>query len=152
MSLTLSDELIPEAVAKGPPVTHRVSTTVSYDSGFTLDGVIVLLDTTGSGTLSDIHVAANLPCTGPTAGAGNDAPNVFIIAGVAGVTIPSAPLALIISASEDTGFIGPSGTCVFHGTLSALAPGTVTDIVMLPAGPPVALPPGTTVTITATYN
>ena len=59
--------------------TERVSVTVNLDDIKLKTGeVMVLLDTTGSGTLSTVHVAANLPCDK------TETPQVWIVAGVAG--------------------------------------------------------------------
>jgi len=133
---------------------ERVSVTGTYSSSIAVPpgGVAVLLDTTGSGTLSTVHVAMNLPCGGP----GTAPTGYVVVAGVAGVTIPSAPVPIITSAAENTGFTGTAaGTCIFHATASGGPPGSpteITDVVIFnPAGAP-PLPPGTTFTVTGTYN
>ena len=96
--------------------------------------VMVLLDTTGSGFLCVVHVAANLQCNNdnpPNNGAGNDTPDVVILAGIAGG--PLSPV--IFSAAEDTGFRGPDETCVFHATVTAAELGhDITDIIVLNSG------------------
>ena len=142
---------------------ERVSVTVRYDE-ITLEPgeATVLLDTTGSGTLFGLHVAANLPCgEGPTAGGGNDAPDILIVAGVAGGAVGT----IIESTSDDTGFVGPNNTCIFHDTSAALpfdgvnsvtladeTVTSITDVILINLGPdPVTLPSGTTITVTGTY-
>ena len=144
---------------------QKVSVTVTYNDVTLEPGeAIVLLDTTGSGTLYRLHIAANLPCdssSGPTAGGGNDTPDLLIVAGVAGGAV--APV--IGDATDDTGFIGPNGTCIFHDTSDKLPfdgvnsvtldPETVTsitDVILINlGGSPVTLPVGTTITVTGTY-
>jgi hypothetical protein len=130
---------------------ESVSVTVVLDDVTVKPGeVVVLLDTTASGTLNVVHVAANLPCTGPRDNnPGNDTPNVTIVAGVAG-----GPVGGVIDATtDDTSFVGPKKTCVFHDTFSpsATVP-SITDVILINLGAnPVHLPTGTTVTITGTY-
>ena len=144
------------AGAGGDPVCdgERVSVTVSLNEYDLDDGeVMVLLDTTGSGTLCVVHVAANLPCDEPTAGAGNDTPEVFIVAGVAGTAV----LSDVISNTEgdDTGFVGPEDTCVFHGTVTALDLGhDITDVILINPddGEGDVELEGVVVTITGTYD
>ena len=117
---------------------ERVAETVTFHDNYKLDKegkVAVLLDTTGSGFLCVVHVAANLPCNNdnpPNSGAGNDTPDVLILAGIAG-----GPLSAVIDdAAEDTGFEGTGETCVFHGTVSAAGLGhDITDIVVINKGP-----------------
>jgi len=96
--------------------------------------VMVLLDTTGSGFLCVVHVAANLQCNNdnpPNLGAGNDTPDVVILAGIAGGELSP----VIFSIAEDTGFRGPDETCVFHATVTAAELGhDITDIIVLNAG------------------
>ena len=135
-----------EAVQGGEPLPgpipicdgERVAETVTFHDNYKLDKegkVAVLLDTTGSGFLCVVHVAANLPCNNdnpPTAGAGNDTPDVLILAGVAGVVLSP----VIDDAAEDTGFEGTDETCVFHGTVFAGILGhDITDIVVINKGP-----------------
>jgi hypothetical protein len=131
---------------------ERVSETVELGGTLIKPGeLIVLLDTTASGSLSVVHVAATLPChPGPVAGPINDTPNVKIIAGVAGGLVGDvieSPL------PDDTGFLGPHGTCVFHDTfIPSIAVPVVTDVILVNPGPNnVKLPPGALVTITGTY-
>ena len=97
---------------------ERVSVTVDFEE-FELDSgeVLVLLDTTGSGSLCVVHVAANLPCEdGQDGVAGNQAPPLVVIAGVAGVTIPPG-IPIIDTASDDTSFTGTNESCVYHDTV-----------------------------------
>ena len=132
---------------------EKVSVTVHLDQiNIKKDEVLVLLDTTDSGTLSKVHVAATLPCNGgkpPTAGSSNDTPNVNIVAGEATGTLSG----LIDAASDDTGFVGPMKTCVFHDTLTAAGAGhPITDVILINPGNPQEFPSGTVVTITGTYT
>ncbi len=135
-------------------IKEKPSVTLQLKDTKLLPGeVLVLLDTTGSGTLGVVHVAANLPCnggSGPTPGLGNDTPDVKIVAGVAGGALGD----VIGSAAQDTGFVGPENTCVFHGTFSPTdTVPTITDIILINAGTSnVELPEGATVTITGTYT
>ena len=119
-------------------------------------GVTVLLDTTGSGFLKTVHVAATLPSAN---GCTNTPPDggLAIVAGIAGVTIPSAPLVIISSGAENTGFPGDAThSCVFHATVTAPTPHAITDIVLvngvLDGQTHVTFPAGTTVTVTGTYE
>ena len=112
---------------------ERVSVTVNLDDRLKTDEVMVLLDTTGTGTLSIVHVAANLPCniTGdgkPTFGPANDEPGVFVFAGEAtGVLTP-----LIFDDSSDTGFEGSDDTCVYHASIDeGGVPGVITDVIII---------------------
>ena len=96
----------------------------------------VLVDTTASGSMISVHVAANLPCDE------NDDPLVDIIVGDAstGTLVP-----LISSATVPTGFTGISGTCVYH---ASIAGGVLTDVIIKNVGSDtVPLPKGTTITI-----
>jgi len=121
-----------------------VSVTVTYPK-FTLkaDEATVLLDTTGSGTLSTIHVAANLPCdlSAPAI------PEVKIVAGVAPNDLVPVPLGHV------AGLFGASGTCIYHGDLDAAdISGPITDVALSSTGlSRVVMPAGTTITITGTY-
>jgi len=126
---------------------ETVSVTVHLDGvNIKKDEVMVLLDTTGSGKLSVVHVAANLPCT--AAGQANT-PNVLIKAGVAGGALSD----VIESAADDTGFVGPQGTCVFHDTVTSMALGhDITDVILINTGKPELLNSGIVVTITGTYE
>ena len=97
---------------------ERVSVTVDFEE-YELDSgeVLVLLDVTGSGSLCVVHVAANLPCEdGQDGVAGNQAPPLVVIAGVAGVTIPPG-IPIIDTASDDTSFTGTNESCVYHDTV-----------------------------------
>ena len=134
--------------------TERVSVTVNLDDIKLKTGeVMVLLDTTNSGTLSTVHVAANLPC--------NDAgePQIHVVTGVAG-----GPLSGVLTeAADNTGFIGPEKTCVFHDNVDAADLGhDITDVIIIhPDNHPDADKKddkkheklkGVIVTITGTYN
>jgi len=127
----------------------KVSETISFHDNYKLDKgtVLVLLDTTGSGKLAVVHVAANLSCNGdgdPTDGA--DTPDVSIVAGVAGVSVTAIPLV-------DTGFVGPDKTCVFHGTISAGdTPDGITDVIVSNSGPDDVAMDNSKITITGTYE
>jgi len=131
-----------DAVVTGDTVT----VTVTYPK-FTLkaDEVTVLLDTTGSGTLSTIHVAANLPCDL----AAPAIPEVKIVAGVAPVDLIAVPLVHV------SAVLGVSGTCVYHGDLDATsvpAVMSITDVILASTGlSRVVMPAGSTITITGTY-
>ncbi len=114
--------------------TDKVSVTVNLDDKLKTGQVMVLLDTTGTGTLSTVHVAASLPCniTGdgkPTAGSGNDAPGVYVVVGVATGTLSN----LIWDASTDTGFEGSDNTCVYHASVNAgdVTGGVITDVIII---------------------
>ena len=138
---------------------ETVSETVTFHDNYKIDKLheapgtaMVLLDTTGSGTLAIVHVAANLQCNGdnpPNSGAGNDTPDVVILAGVAG-----GPLSPVISGTaEDTGFRGPGETCVFHGTVTAKGLGhPITDVIVLNAGSDDVDLSDSVITITGTYD
>ena len=134
---------------------ETVSVTVAFHDNYKLDKegkVGVLLDTTGSGTLCVVHVAANLPCNDdnpPNSGAGNDTPDIRILAGVAG-----GPLSPVIeTAAEDTGFEGTDETCVFHGTVTAAGLGhPITDIIMQNKGADDVALDASVITITGTYE
>ena len=120
-------------------------------------GVTVLLDTTGSGFLSKVHVAATLPAVGSCDPGTAPAGGLVIVAGIAGVTIPSAPIVIIADSSQNTGFPGDAtGSCVYHATVTAPTKHAITDVVVvngvLDGQTPVAFPPGTTVTVTGTYE
>jgi len=98
--------------------------------------LIILLDVTDLGTVDTVHVAANLPCNenkGPNDGAGNDTPDVKIIAGDASNNNFGD---VIESISDDTGFVSIKKTCVFHDTVSSadIPGGIITDIVLRNAG------------------
>jgi hypothetical protein len=123
---------------------ERVSVTVNLDDIKLKTGeVMVLLDTTGSGTLSTVHVAANLPCDK------TETPQVWIVAGVAGPNLSG----VIADDTSFTGFFGPDKTCVFHATVDAVdvTGGVITDVIILnPDGKSEKLK-GVVVTITGTY-
>ena len=113
---------------------ERVSVTVSLDDELKTGEVIVLLDTTGTGTLDTVHVAANLPCniTGdgkPTAGGFNDEPGVFVVVGEATGDLTE----LIFDDSSDTGFVGSDDTCVYHASIDAIdvTGGVITDVIII---------------------
>jgi len=102
-----------------------VSVTVNLDDIKLKTGeVMVLLDTTGSSSLSTVHVAANLPCDD------TETPQVWIVAGVAGPTTLSG---VIADDTSFTGFFGPDKTCVFHATVDAgnVAGGVITDVIII---------------------
>jgi len=108
------------------PNTERVSVTVNLDDIYLENGeVMVLLDTTGSGTLSTVHVAANLPCNE------EGVPLFNVVAGVAGGDLSG----VITNATDNTGFNGPYETCVFHDTVSADTLGhDITDVIIINPG------------------
>ncbi len=131
--------------AKPSGLSERVSVTVHFAGaipGGDEPAATVLLDTTGSGTLKDVHVAATLPCdtstSAPSAG-------IVVLAGVA----PELGVLLITSGEENTGIAGPGVLCVFHGSSIGNEPGTITDVVL---STPSGTTPGVTITITGTYN
>ncbi len=121
--------------AKIDAQTDKVSVTVNLDEIKLKTGeVMVLLDTTGTGKLSTVHVAANLPCNllgdgKPTDGGANDDPSIWIVAGVAGGGLSG----VINDATDDTGFVGPEKTCVFHDTIDAadVDGGMITDVIII---------------------
>lgn len=121
-----------------------VSETVTYNNVPIKDGELaVLMDTTDSGGMSVVHVAANLPCDN------NDDPLIRIIVGEAGGTL----VPIIDSASEFTGFTGISGTCVYHNTITRDTVPVITDVIIQNiSGDTVPLPKGTTIAITGTMN
>ena len=136
--MAIQDEVIPllrGIDAKLNAQTDKVSVTVNLDDIKLKTGeVMVLLDTTGTGKLSTVHVAANLPCNSlgdgkPTAGGGNDDPSIWIVAGVAGGGLSG----VINDATDDTGFVGPENTCVFHDTIDAadVDGGMITDVIII---------------------
>jgi len=114
--------------------TETVSVTVNLDDELKTGEVMVLLDTTGTGTLSTVHVAASLPCniTGdgkPTAGPSNDEPGVFVVVGEA-----TGVLTLLIwDDTSDTGFKGSDDTCVYHASINAddVAGDVITDVIIV---------------------
>lgn len=110
----------------GPTSVERVSVTVALDEIYLENGeVIVLLDTTGSGTLSTVHVTANLPCDY------EGAPLFNVEAGVNGVSLSG----VLTEAADNTGFNGPSETCVFRDTVSADTLGhDITDVILINPG------------------
>jgi len=136
----LSVNFAQEAQA-GVPAGFPIVETVRYDNVPIKDGeVAVLVDTTASGSMSVVHVAANLPCDS------DNEPLVVIIAGDAS----TASFADVISSSaEFTGFTGISGTCVYHASISAAGTGGIlTDVILANfSGDNVPLPKGTTITI-----
>jgi hypothetical protein len=114
--------------------TDKVVVTVNLDDIKLKTGeVMVLLDTTGSGKLSNVHVAANLPCNilgdgKPTDGDGNDEPGIWVVAGVADGMLSG----VLDEAADDTGFVGPKETCVFHDTVAAADLGhDITDVIII---------------------
>ena len=131
--------------AKPSGLSERVSVTVHFagaiPGGFE-PAATVLLDTTGSGTLKDVHVAATLPCSGPNSEPSAD---IVVLAGVA----PELGVLLITSEEQNTGIAGPGGLCVFHGSSIGNEPGTITDVVL---STPSGTTSGVTITITGTYN
>lgn len=148
----ISSQKTAEASGEPLPPTctgERVSVTVPLDQNIKPGEVMVLLDTTGSGKLCVVHVAANLPCgNGPTDGAGNDVPEVNIVAGVAGGDLSP----VIESGTDDTGFAGPSNTCVFHDTLFADGlDHDITDVILGNFDKKPSNLNGAVVTITGTY-
>jgi len=114
--------------------------TVRYDNIPIKAGELaVLVDTTDIGSMSVVHVAANLPCDE------DDEPLVVIIAGDAG----TATLFEVISSSAQfTGFTGISGTCVYHASIDTVTALVLTDVILANfSGDTVPLPKGTTITI-----
>jgi len=152
-----------QTVQAAPPsgLTEKVSVTTQLTNpGGGPAGVTVLLDTTGSGFLSTVHVAATLPAAGGAACSGFPAPDgaMTIVAGIAGVTIPTGIVIIDgTSGADNTSFPGDAaGSCVYHGTAIAPSPGTITDVAILNgiiAGQVwKPFPPGTIVTVTGTYE
>jgi len=130
--------------------TERVSVTINLDDIKLKTGeLMVLLDTTGSGTLSTVHVAANLPCDK------SGAPKIHVVAGVAGGTLSG----VLTEATDNTGFDGPEKTCVFHGDLDD-TDNPITDVIIINPGTASddddkgesQKLKGVVVTITGTYN
>ena len=169
--MAIQNEIIPLLTnidAKLDAQTEKVSVTVNLDDIKLKTGeVMVLLDTTGTGKLSTVHVAANLPCNllgdgKPTDGGANDDPSIWIVAGVDGGGLSG----VINDATDDTGSVGPDKTCVFQDTIDAadVDGGIITDVIIIH---PDNHPPmddkkdepkkheklkGVVVTITGTYN
>jgi len=153
-----------DAIAAIPaPDKERVSVTTTFGpEDFMNSGsgeFIVVLDTTGSGTLSVVHVALTTGCdianTNNAASVGNSKPDLSVLAGVADVTNFAGIGVVINSAAEDTGFRGPGpGTqCIFHGTLTAAElGGPITDVIIGGAGVGGVNLGRTTVTVTGTYT
>ena len=106
--------------------TERVSVTVALDELYLDNGeVIVLLDTTGSGTLSSVHVTANLPCDY------DGAPLFNVEAG----SLDGSLSGVLTEAADNTGFDGPYETCVFSDTVSADTLGhDITDVIITNPG------------------
>ena len=122
---------------------ERVSVTTNFAHGLVggpAPAATVLLDTTSSGTLKDVHVAIGLPC--PIDG---EIPNgASVLVGVAGGSL----VPLISSSAENTGIAADGGLCVYHASSVGNSPGTITDVVLsTPSGTP-----ATTATVTGTYN
>lgn len=96
---------------------QRLVETIELDDIKVREGqILVLVDITDFDIIETVHVAVNLPCNdddGPNEGPGNDTPDVKIIAGNAATGIFGD---VIESAADDTGFVGPEETCVFHDT------------------------------------
>lgn len=124
-------------------VTKTVSETIQLDKFVFKSGeLIVLLDVTNSGTLANVHVAANLPCDNASE------PKLKIVAGEAG-----GALAPVISTSaEYTGFSGPAGTCVYHGDVDTSIVSPITDVILTDNGLSRAVADNVIVTITGTYE
>ena len=134
LGLTTASMVFNNTVEATSDTNERVSVTVNLDDKLKTGQVMVLLDTTGSGTLSTVHVAASLPCniTGdgkPTAGGGNDAPGVYVVVGEATGILSN----LIWDASTDTGFEGSDNTCVYHASVDAVdvAGSVITDVIIV---------------------
>ena len=134
----------------GSGEAKTVSVTVQLDKFvFKTGEMIVLLDVTNSGTLANVHVAANLPCDK------DRNPELQIVAEDAGGTL--TPISLV-----DTTFNGPAETCVYHGDFSAgggtggAAGGPVvfpiTDVILRDNGLSRAVADNVIVTITGTYE
>jgi len=125
----------------GGPSDSRIVETVRYDNIPIKAGELaVLVDTTASGSMSSVHVAANLPCDE------SDNPLVKIIVGQAPTNLDD----LISSSAQAVPVTGISGTCVYHATVSAgsVIGGILTDVIIVNAGADtVPLPKGTTITI-----
>jgi len=141
----LSVNFAQDAQAGGFDPSVPIVETVRYDNIPIKNGeVAVLMDTTASGSMSLVHVAANLPCDE------NDDPLVVIKVGQAG----GALVDIISSNAEFTGFIGISGTCVYHATLDVTAAGGIlTDVILANfSGENVPLPKGTTITINGVFS
>ena len=109
------------------------------------------------GPLSVVHVTASLPCNGggdPLV-AGNNSPDVSVVAGVAPATLSPVIDQTITGGAQDTGLIGPEKTCTFSATILAGAePGEViTDIVLIntDSSNDASLKKCTTISTTATY-
>ncbi len=142
----LSVNFAQEAQA-GVPDGFPIVETVRYDNIPIKAGELaVLVDTTASGSMSIVHVAANLPCDE------SDNPLVSIIGGQAGA---GGTLVDIISSSAQAvpGITGISGTCVYHATLiEGAAGGTLTDVILVnTSSDTVPLPKGTTITINGVH-
>jgi len=140
----LSVNFAQEAQAGFP--TSLIVETVRYDNIPIKAGELaVLVDTTASGSMGSVHVAANLPCDD------NDVPLVVILVGKADGSLDL----LISSATEFTGFTGISGTCVYHASVSAgsVTGGILTDVILKNASSDtVPLPKGTTITINGEFS
>ena len=146
IGFTYTENITQTAEAVKPSgLSERVSVTVHFAGaipGGDEPAATVLLDTTGSGTLKDVHVAATLPCESSTSGPSAD---IVVLAGVA----PELGVPLITSEAQNTGIAGPGGLCVFHGSSIGNEPGTITDVVL---STPSGTTSGVTITITGTYN
>lgn len=130
-----------QAGLSGIPIVE----TVRYDNIPIKAGELaVLVDTTASGSMSMVHVAANLPCDE------SDNPLVSIIGGQAGGTLVD----IISSSAQAVPLItGISGTCVYHATLlQGAAGGILTDVILVnTSSDTVPLPKGTTITINGVH-
>jgi len=136
--------------------TTTFSTRQTFKSGS--GEFIVVLDTTGSGTLCVVHVALTAPCDkanfNNAASVGDSKPKLSVLAGVADIVGGGALAPVINSAAQDTGFRGPGfGTmCIFHGTITpAEVGGPITDIILGGAGFGSISLSETTITVTGTY-
>jgi len=114
---------------------RHVETIVLDDIKVRVGQILVLVDITDFDIIETVHVAVNLPCKsskGPNEGPGNDTPDVKIIAGNAATGIFGD---VIESAADDTGFVGPKKTCVFHDTFfPTLDVPEITDIILINVG------------------
>ncbi len=143
LGLTTASMVFNNTVEATSDTNERVSVTVNLDDKLKTGQVMVLLDTTGSGTLSTVHVAANLPCDK------TETPQVWIVAGVAGGDLSG----VIADDTSFTGFFGPDKTCVFHATVTDGGLGhDITDVIIINPGEKSEKLKGVVVTITGTYN
>jgi hypothetical protein len=103
---------------------------------------MVVLDTTGVGTLELISATANLPCT-------SNVPDLKIVGGIFGNTT-----SIIDSSADYTGYSGPNFTCIFQDNKNSTTQGiTINTILLTNNGvSSVSIPKGVVITLTGMFK